>query len=87
MGCGSGCEQLAGVGQRRLSHGFTVISRLFERTWWAVHSRSPALVGGCRPIDLLSLLPEADWEIRHRRQLAPFGLSSEVVVAARRATG
>jgi hypothetical protein len=52
-----------------------------------VHSRSPYLVGGCRPIELLNFLPEGDWKIRHRRRLAPFGVPSEVVVAVRGSTG
>jgi len=67
-----------------LSTGFTRISRLVERMWTRVHSFRPWLVGGCRPIELLGLLSEADWEIRHHRRLAPFGIPSEVVIVARR---
>jgi ubiquinone/menaquinone biosynthesis C-methylase UbiE len=67
-----------------LTFGFTRISRLVERTWSRLHAYRPALVGGCRPIELLRLLPEADWEVRHRHCLVPFGVPSEVVVAERR---
>jgi ubiquinone/menaquinone biosynthesis C-methylase UbiE len=67
-----------------LSTGFTRTSRLVERLWTRLHDYRPWLVGGCRPIELLALLPEADWEVRHHRRLAPFGVPSEVVVAARR---
>jgi ubiquinone/menaquinone biosynthesis C-methylase UbiE len=67
-----------------LTFGFTFVSRLVSRTWSRLHAYRPLLVGGCRPIELLNFLPEADWKIRHRRCLAPFGLPSEVVVAERR---
>jgi ubiquinone/menaquinone biosynthesis C-methylase UbiE len=67
-----------------LSFGFTRISRLVERVWSRLHAFRPSLVGGCRPIELLRLLPEADWEIRHHRRVDPFGVPSEVVVARRR---
>jgi ubiquinone/menaquinone biosynthesis C-methylase UbiE len=67
-----------------LTAGHTRVSRVVERVWCALHARRPALVGGCRPIELLQFLPESDWGIRYRRQLAPFGVPSEVVVAAPR---
>ena len=67
-----------------LTFGFTRISRLVARTWSKLHAFRPSLVGGCRPIELRSLFPEAGWEIRHYRRLAPFGVPSEVVVAERR---
>jgi ubiquinone/menaquinone biosynthesis C-methylase UbiE len=67
-----------------LSSGFTSVSRVVERLLRRLHSYRSWMVGGCRPIDLLDLLPEADWAIRHQRRLAPFGIPSEVVVAARR---
>jgi len=65
-----------------LSFGFTRISRIVERAWVRLHAYRPRIVGGCRPVELLSLLPEADWEIRYQRRMAPFGIPSEVVVAA-----
>jgi ubiquinone/menaquinone biosynthesis C-methylase UbiE len=67
-----------------LTFGFTRISRIVSRTWSRLHAYRPSLVGGCRPIELLDFLPEADWKIRHRRCLTPFGVPSEVVVAERR---
>ncbi len=67
-----------------LTFGFSRISRLIERTWRKLHAYRPSLVGGCRPIELRSLFPEAGWEIRHHQHLAPFGVPSEVVVAERR---
>jgi len=67
-----------------LTFGFTRISRIVARVWSRLHAYRPSLVGGCRPIELLDLLPEAEWTIRHRRLLDPFGVPSEVVVAERR---
>jgi hypothetical protein len=45
---------------------------------------SQALVGGCRPVDVLPLLPPASWEVRHHSKPVRFGVTSEVLVARRR---
>ncbi len=58
-------------------------SRLVARAWTRLHALRPALVGGCRPIELLEFLDGTDWEIRHSARLAPFAIPSEVVVAER----
>lgn len=65
-----------------LTHGTTPIARTVTWLWERVHALRPALVGGCRPLSLRDFLPASDWEIRHRHVFAPFGLASEVVVAA-----
>jgi ubiquinone/menaquinone biosynthesis C-methylase UbiE len=65
-----------------LSSGAGVFSRFMSRAWSAVHRLQPALVGGCRPIELLAWLPPERWRIQHHCKLAPFGVPSEVVVAA-----
>lgn len=66
-----------------LSTGRGVLSRLTARVWAFVHAMSPALVGGCRPLALLSRLPAPEWRILHHAHLMPFGVPSEVVVARR----
>lgn len=66
-----------------LSKGAGVLSRLASRAWSGVHRLRPELVGGCRPLELLAWVPSRDWQVRHHRELAPFGVPSEVVVAAR----
>ncbi len=48
-----------------------------------LHRLDPRLVAGCRPIDLLAFLEEGRWKLRHHQPLAPYGLPSEAVVAAR----
>ena len=67
-----------------LSTGTGVLSRLVACAWLRVHALRPALVGGCRPIELLGRLPAEAWRIRHHARLAPFGVPSEVLVAERR---
>ena len=67
-----------------LSTGSGVGSRLVARVWSAIHTWRPALVGGCRPLDLLPLLTPDAWSVRDVERLAPFGIPSEALVAARR---
>lgn len=66
-----------------LSTGSGRVSRLVARAWSRVHAWRPALVGGCRPLELLAWLPPQAWQLRHHSKLSPFGVPSEVVVAAR----
>jgi ubiquinone/menaquinone biosynthesis C-methylase UbiE len=66
-----------------LSSGEGVLSRLVSRAWSTVHAFRPALVGGCRPLDLLAWLPQGRWELRHHAKLAPYGVASEALVATR----
>jgi len=67
-----------------LSTGIDPVSRAVARTWSWVQSRAPSLVGGCRPIELLRLLPPERWELRHHAKLVRFGVTSESLVAQRR---
>lgn len=66
-----------------LSTGRGVLSRLTARVWALVHAIRPALVGGCRPLALLSWLPSPRWSVLHHAHLMPFGVPSEVVVGQR----
>jgi ubiquinone/menaquinone biosynthesis C-methylase UbiE len=67
-----------------LSTGDGLFSRFMSSFWSRVHALNPALVGGCRPIELSTWLSEASWRIRRQERLAPFGVPSEAVVAERR---
>jgi ubiquinone/menaquinone biosynthesis C-methylase UbiE len=69
-----------------LSMGSGPLSRLVALAWACVHALRPSLVGGCRPLDLLTWLPSANWQVRHHTRVAPFGVPSEVVVAEPRKT-
>lgn len=66
-----------------LSTGSGPLSSLLSRAWATVHAIRPSLVGGCRPLDLLDWIDEPRWRVRHRARVAPYGVSSEVVVAER----
>ena len=67
-----------------LTPGTTPLSRTVTTSWQAVWSRRPALVGGCRPLELLEHVDVRSWAIDHRAVVTSFGVSSEVIVATRR---
>jgi SAM-dependent methyltransferase len=66
-----------------LSTGSGLASRLVAQLWSVVHRLSPSLVGGCRPLDVAGFLASRRWRVRHQVRVAPFAVSSEVVVAER----
>jgi ubiquinone/menaquinone biosynthesis C-methylase UbiE len=67
-----------------LTAGRTFLSKAVTALWTSIYARRPALLGGCRPIELRDYLVEALWQVRHRAVVHSFGMSSEIVVAARR---
>ncbi|MFQ5937104.1 MAG: class I SAM-dependent methyltransferase [Acidiferrobacterales bacterium] len=71
------------LGLVSLTHGFTAVSRLVERAWVTLHKRRPALVGGCRPIDLQELIGNSLWHTHYQKKFSAFGIPSEVLVAAK----
>jgi ubiquinone/menaquinone biosynthesis C-methylase UbiE len=66
-----------------LTRGNSPVTRFVSLIWDSVHSMSPTLVGGCRPVELLEFLDTSRWRIEHREVIAAFGICSEVLVAAR----
>jgi ubiquinone/menaquinone biosynthesis C-methylase UbiE len=67
-----------------LTHGPCGWSRWVSRLWERLHARRPALVGGCRPVEVASFLEPAHWLLRHRAVVTAYGIPSEVLVAAAR---
>lgn len=67
-----------------LTHGRAGAARLVTRALSWTAARRPALTGGCRPIELLELVPGSAWTIEHRRIVSAYWVSSELVVARRR---
>lgn len=63
-----------------LTFGQTLPSRLVGRLWSAIHSLSPKLVGGCRPLDLRAIVAP-DWQVLHREIVCVFGICTEVLTA------
>jgi ubiquinone/menaquinone biosynthesis C-methylase UbiE len=66
-----------------LGCGTSGLSRIATMLWERVWRLKPELVGGCRPVDLCTLLTPGQWSIDHHRKLVFFGLASEVIVASR----
>ncbi len=67
-----------------LTHGTTAIPRLLIRVWARIAELRPALVGGCRPIELFEFLVESKWHIHHANVVAPFAIPSQIVIASPR---
>jgi SAM-dependent methyltransferase len=57
------------------------LAQLVSRAWKSVWMRWPALVGGCRPIQLVDALDPARWDVRHRGVVVAWGMASEAVTA------
>jgi SAM-dependent methyltransferase len=64
-----------------LTPGKGRLARLVSRAWSGLHALRPALVGGCRPLELQAWVRPPDWEILRHERVASFGVTSEVVVA------
>ncbi len=67
-----------------LAPGQTAPARVVTRLWLALWRLNPALLGGCRPLRLSSLLEPEEWTILADFPVTDWFLSSEVLVAARR---
>jgi ubiquinone/menaquinone biosynthesis C-methylase UbiE len=66
-----------------LGCGTSGLSRIVTMLWERVWRLKPELLGGCRPVDLSSLLMPGQWSIDHHRKLVFFGLASEIIVTSR----
>lgn len=69
------------------THGRTPLERAVMGAASRLHGLSPALVGGCRAIEVASYLDANRWRVVHRRVTSKWGIPSEVVVAAPRRAG
>jgi len=66
-----------------LTHGRSAFQKSVSGVWSRIQAARPALVGGCRPIELLDFVSSPDWRVEFRDVVSSFGLSSEVLAAAR----
>lgn len=69
-----------------LTRGVGPLSRIVSSLWMSVFRLSPAIVGGCRPIDVDAFVNPHEWQVVHRRVVTPFGVSSEVLVLEAKGT-
>jgi ubiquinone/menaquinone biosynthesis C-methylase UbiE len=67
-----------------LTYGVTRTGKTVSGVWEAVSERWPVLLGGCRPIELATLLAPGRWQTQHREVLTRWGVPSELVVASPR---
>jgi ubiquinone/menaquinone biosynthesis C-methylase UbiE len=63
------------------THGTGRLSRPLTQTVGWLSAHHPLLTGGCRPIELLDLLPDSDWHIEHRHVVTSYAIPSETIVA------
>jgi ubiquinone/menaquinone biosynthesis C-methylase UbiE len=66
-----------------LTHGQGMVGRSIDRAWSWLWSKRPALVGGCRALQLSAYLSE-DWKPEHSAVVSSAGISSDVLIARRR---
>jgi ubiquinone/menaquinone biosynthesis C-methylase UbiE len=69
------------LGVVSITKGSRGLSRFVTWAWETLHQLSPMLLGGCRPINIRSLLKDVRWKVRHRNVVTPFAIASEIVVA------
>ena len=56
-------------------------ARVIQTLWNALYRLHPALVGGCRPVDLTPFLPPNAWEPVFSGAVVRFGIPSQVLIA------
>lgn len=68
-----------------LARGVSIPSRIVASLWSGVFKLNPGLVGGCRPLDLGTLVNHQEWQVVHRKVVTPFAVPSEVLVLGAKA--
>jgi len=66
-----------------LSFAPSAPSRIILAGWSLLRAVHPALVGGCRPLELLDYISEPDWRVEHTARIVQYGVPSQIVIAAR----
>lgn len=64
-----------------LTNGTTWPSRLVAAAWRLIFRMRPALVGGCRPIELAPYVRAGGWMVDYRNVVVACGVPSEVLIA------
>jgi len=63
------------------TEGIKPVSHIVSLIWKRIYAFNPRLVGGCRPLHILTLLDGAAWKIEHTHVVCSWGICSEIVVA------
>ena len=66
-----------------LTRGTSPLAKIGGLLWEAVFRLNPKLVGGCRAVVVREFLDDSSWSVRYDNVITRFGISSEVLVAAR----
>ncbi len=74
--CPGGLMGLAGI-----TYGHTWGSRITMTLWQVVNRIRPSLLGGCRPMKVMTYLDPEQWRIQSQTQIAVRGIASEAVIA------
>jgi demethylmenaquinone methyltransferase/2-methoxy-6-polyprenyl-1,4-benzoquinol methylase len=64
-----------------LTEGVDSASKALVAAWKGVFALSPALCGGCRPLELLELVHEAGFDQVEREVIVQLGVPSEIITA------
>jgi len=67
-----------------LTEGVTRAGRVVSGAWATLAHRWPALLGGCRPIEVERLLAAGWWRVQQREVITRWGVPTEIVVAVSR---
>jgi SAM-dependent methyltransferase len=71
------------LGLVSLTAGAGASARLLTAAWQRLWAIRPWLLGGCRPVDVVGVLPPEQWSLRDRLTVGTYVLTSQVVVAER----
>ena len=66
-----------------LTHGRGPATSVVSSLWKLVYGLRPALVGGCRPVEIADYLAAANWEVRSADTIASRLITSQLLVAER----
>ncbi|GJM42535.1 MAG: hypothetical protein DHS20C20_28170 [Ardenticatenaceae bacterium] len=64
-----------------LTEGVNAPSRLLVSLWKAAYRLHPLILGGCRPLQLQTLVAQAGFAIIHREIIVQLGVPSELILA------
>jgi len=70
-----------------LARGKSIVTKAVSSVWGMIYRINPAVVGGCRPIELGHLVRGPEWVTEFLATVSAFGITSEVLVARKAARG
>ena len=66
-----------------LTEGVNLPSRALIAAWKGVFALSPAMCGGCRPLELLDIVRKAGFKQVEREVIVQLGMPSEIIIATK----